>query len=79
MEWFVFSYQEMCFVDVDWTRELRFLSDGLAEDHDLLEEEAGEGPHLGRAVLWSPWKRVQGIQGTFVQELALSCYFTLEK
>jgi|FrelakmetLWP11LW_1041352.scaffolds.fasta_scaffold525535_1 hypothetical protein len=44
----------MCFVDVDWTRELRFLSDGLAEDHDLLEEEAGEGPHLGRAVLWSP-------------------------
>ncbi len=30
----------MRLVDVDGTGELRFLSDGLAEDQDLFEEEA---------------------------------------
>lgn len=71
-------YQEMSLVNVDWTRELSFLSDRLAEDEDLLEQETGEGPHLWRPVLGRPRERVQGIQRTFVKKLALSCDLALE-
>ena len=51
----------MCLVHVYGTGELRFLPDRLAEDHDLLEEEAREGPHLRRSVLRRAGERVQGV------------------
>ena len=69
----------MCLVDVDGAGELRLLPDGLAEDHDLLEEEDGEGLHLGRAGLRGLREGVQAVQRTAVKELALRSYLALEE
>ena len=83
-------YQKVCLVDVDWAGELSLFADHFWEDHDLLEEEASEGLHLGHPTSSprvSPGPRgrvhsrevVDGVERAFVEQLALSSDFALKQ
>ena len=66
----------MSFVDVNWTRELSFLSHSFSKNHDLLEKE---DRHLLQFVVGSTCRVVRAQKGAVKEKLALCHNLTLEK
>ena len=66
----------MCFVDVNWTGELSFLSHSFSKNHDLLEKE---DCHLLQFVVGSTCWVVRAQKGSVKEKLALCHNLTLEQ